>query len=39
MLTSAYSMAIVGVEGNLISVEVDVSNRTTILGNCWTPGC
>lgn len=39
MLTSAYSMAIVGVEGNLISVEVDVSNRTAILGNCWAPGC
>ncbi len=35
MLTSIHSMALVGVEGNLIDVEVDMSNRVALLGNCW----
>lgn len=36
MLTSVYTIALTGVEGDLIRVEVDISNRTSFMGNCWT---
>lgn len=39
MLTSVYSIALTGVEGKLIRVEVDISNRTSFVGNCWIAGC
>ncbi len=38
MLTTVYSIALTGIEGNLIKVEVDISNRTSIMGNCWSAG-
>lgn len=36
MLTSVHTIALTGVDGNLIRVEVDISNRASIVGNCWT---
>lgn len=35
MLTSVYSIALNGVEGTLIKVEIDISNRTSFMGNSW----
>lgn len=36
MLSIVKSMALHGLDGYLVDVQVDVSSRTSSLGGCWT---
>ncbi len=36
MLSKIYSMALQGLDGYLVEVQVDVSNRNAMLGNGWS---
>lgn len=39
MLSNIKSMSLIGLEGYLVSVQVDVSSGMPRLGDCWASRC